>query len=75
MQLFKQIKTCICQLLKENLVIQLITNLKMHYSSSDHEQITKHTQTQTHLALTHFFHFNNVGSLHGLANDTPIVLN
>ncbi len=32
------------------------------------------TKTNTHHAPTHFFHFNNVGSFQGLANDTPIVL-
>jgi hypothetical protein len=31
------------------------------------------TQTNTHLKLTQLLHFNNVGSSHGLANDTPIV--
>ncbi len=45
MQLFTQIKTFVCQLLKENLVIQLITNLKIHYSSSGHDQITTYLET------------------------------
>jgi hypothetical protein len=45
----------------------------MHYSSNGHDQRTRHTETNTHLALTHLFHFNNVGSFQGLANDTPIV--
>jgi hypothetical protein len=52
-------------------MIQLITYLKMRYSSSGHDQITKHTQTNTHPALVHIFHFNNIGSFHGLANDIP----
>jgi hypothetical protein len=71
LQLFEQIMTFICQLLKENLVIQLITNLKMQYSSSGHDQRTKHIHTNTHHAPTQLLDFNNVGSFHGLANDTP----
>ncbi len=31
------------------------------------------TKTNTHPALVCLFHFNNVGSFQGLANDTPIV--
>jgi hypothetical protein len=73
LQLFKQIITFIFQLLKENLMIWLITNLKMHKLSNGHDQKTKHTHN-THLAPTRLFHFNNVGSFQGLANDTPIVL-
>ncbi len=46
----------------------------MRYSSSGHDQITKHTQTNTHPALVHIFHFNNIGSFHGLANDIPKIL-
>jgi hypothetical protein len=69
MQLFKQIIIFICQLLKENLVIQLMIDLKMHYFSSDHDQITEHTQRNTHHALAHLFHFNNFGSFHDLANE------
>jgi hypothetical protein len=59
--------------LKEKLVIWLITDLKMHYSSSGHDKKTKHTQTNTHPTPIQLFHFNNVGVFHGLANDTPIV--
>ncbi len=73
MQLFKQIKTFICEFLKENLVIQLIVDFKMRYSSSDHDKKTKHTYTNTHLAPTQFLHLNNVGSFHGLTNDILIV--
>ncbi len=46
----------------------------MHYSLNNHDQINKHTLTNTYLAPTRFFHFNNVGSFQGLANDTPIIL-
>ncbi len=73
-QLFKQIKTFICELLKENVVIQLIIDLKMHCSPSNHDQRTKHTHTNTHLALIQLFRLDNVGSFRGLANDTFIVL-
>ncbi len=75
MHLFKEIKTFIYQLLKENFVIWLITNLKMHYSSSGHDERTKHTHTNTHPTPTQLLHFNNVGSFHGLANGTLIILN
>jgi len=43
MQLLKQIKTFIFQLLKENFVVRLIIDLKMHYSSNGHDIKTKHT--------------------------------
>jgi hypothetical protein len=44
---------------------------KMHYLLSDHDQRTKHTLTNKNPSPTCFFHFNNVGSFQGLANDTP----
>jgi hypothetical protein len=53
-------------------MIQLIIDLKMHYSLSGHDKKTKHTQTNTHLLLAQLLHFNNGGSFHGLVNNTPI---
>ncbi len=36
-----------------------------------HDQITKHTQTNVHLALAQSFHFIDVSLFDGLANDIP----
>ncbi len=44
----------------------------MDYSLNGHDQ-ELNTQRNTYLALAHLFHFNNVGSFHGLTNDTPTV--
>jgi hypothetical protein len=47
----------------------------MHYSSSGHDQRTKHTnKTNTHPTPVRLFHFDNVGSFQGFTSDTPIVL-
>jgi hypothetical protein len=46
----------------------------MHYPSSGHDQRTKHTHTNAHPTPTYLFHFNNVDSFQGFANDIPIVL-
>jgi hypothetical protein len=46
----------------------------MHYSSSGHDKKTKYTHTNTHPTPVQLLHFNNVGSFHGFANESPIVL-